>query len=335
MKILAIFGIIILLIIVILAALFFLAAAINHKNKLNQEYIKYPPPGKLIRLNNHNLHVYGAGQGDITLVFLAGHGTCCPVIDFKPLWMRLKDDYKIVIAERAGYGWSETSDNPRDIDTLLAETRNALELSGEKGPYILVAHSMSGLEAIYWAQKYPNEIKAIIGIDPSIPDFIENYLVLPPKTKLFFMYFISRIGLSRFMSKSELEKSFPLIKSEDLSNKDKQELLALFFKGSYTKNMLNEIDYLTENARKVKANKIPVNTPMYFFISDGKEVADADWRELLSDYISNIVDGKYKFLDSGHYIHIEKPEILAGEIKKFISHIFFQTPKQDYPGVKQ
>lgn len=320
MKILADFAII-LLVIVIMAAFLLFAAAINHKNKLTKESIKYPPPGKMIRVNNHRVHVYGVGQGNIPLVFLAGHGTCCPIIDFKPLWMRLKNDYKIVIVERAGYGWSETSNNPRDIDTLLAETRKALELSGEKGPYVLVAHSMSGLEAIYWAQRFPNEITAIIGIDPSVPNFVENYLVLPPKIQLFFMYFISRIGLSRFMSKNELEKSFPLIKSEDLSAEDKKVLLALFYKSSYTKNMLNEIEYLTENAKKVKANKIPVNTPMYFFISDGKEVTNADWRGILTDYISQIAYGKYKFLDSGHYIHSEKPEILADEINSFLKSV--------------
>jgi pimeloyl-ACP methyl ester carboxylesterase len=320
MKILAVFAII-LLVIVIMAAFHLFAAAINHKNKLTKESIKYPPPGKMIRVNNHRVHVYGVGQGNIPLVFLAGHGTCCPIIDFKPLWMKLKNDYRIVIVERAGYGWSETSNNPRDIDTLLAETRKALDLSGGKGPYVLVAHSMSGLEAIYWAQRFPNEIKAIIGIDPSVPNFVENYLVLPPKIQLFFMYFISRIGLSRFMSKSKLEKSFPLIRSNYLSAEDKKVLLALFYKSSYTKNMLNEVNYLTENAKKLKANKIPVSTPMYFFISDGKEVTDADWRGLLSAYVSQTEYGKYKFLDSGHYIHSEKPEILADEISAFLKSI--------------
>lgn len=319
-KILAMLEVIILVLFIILALLI-IASAINHKNKLKKESIKYPPPGKLVRVNNHKIHVYGTGQGDITLVFLAGHGTCAPIIDFKPLWMRLKNEYRIVVAERAGYGWSEISNNPRDIDTVLEETRKSLDLSGEKEPYVLIPHSMSGLEAMYWAQRYPNEVKAIIGIDPLVPAFVENYLEVPPKSKLFSMYYISRIGLSRFMPMSELEKSFPLIKSTDLSNEDKKQFSALFYKSAYTKNMLNEIDYLIENAKKVKANKAPINTPMYFFISDGKEVTGADWRELLSDYISQIVFGKYKYLDTGHYIHNEKPKIIANEIKGFIQSI--------------
>ena len=57
---------------------------------------------------------------------------------------------------------------------MLEETRRALILAGERGPYVLLPHSMSGLEAIYWAQKYPQEIKAIIGLDMAFPEAYEK-----------------------------------------------------------------------------------------------------------------------------------------------------------------
>lgn len=53
--------------------------------------------------------------------------------------MRMIDKYRIAVVEKSGYSWSETSNSPRDIDTMLEETRKALELSGEKGPYVLVS----------------------------------------------------------------------------------------------------------------------------------------------------------------------------------------------------
>ena len=67
---------------------------------------------------------------------------------------------------------------------------------------------MSGLEAIYWAQNYPDEVKAIIGLDPCTPEAID---ILPKaqKTQLYSMYLISRIGLSRFMPESDVEENFP------------------------------------------------------------------------------------------------------------------------------
>lgn len=40
---------------------------------------------------------------------------------------------------------------------------------GEKGPFILLPHSMSGLEAIRWKQMYPDDVKAIIGLDMATP----------------------------------------------------------------------------------------------------------------------------------------------------------------------
>ena len=52
---------------------------------------------------------------------------------------------------------SQMVDEQRDIDTMLSETRMALEKAGIEGPYVLCPHSMSGLEALYWAQKYPEE----------------------------------------------------------------------------------------------------------------------------------------------------------------------------------
>ena len=73
------------------------------------------------------------------------------------------------MVERAGYGFSDTADTPRDIDTVLEETREALTLAGESGPYILFPHSLSGIEAIYWGQKYPSEVKGIIGLDAAVP----------------------------------------------------------------------------------------------------------------------------------------------------------------------
>ena len=320
MKIFKILGIILLVICAIVVILMS-ASTINHKYQLRKEAKAYPPPGKLVEVNNRKMHVYGDGQGDITLVFMAGHGTSSPTIDFKPLWMRMINKYRIAVVEKAGYGWSETAASARDLDTMLDETRKALELAGEKGPYVLVPHSMSGLEAIYWAQTYPHEVKAIMGLDPTVPDFVEHSLELPRKTELYLMYLVSRIGLSRFMPRSEVEEYFPLMKSEYLSNEDKEQYLAMFYKSAYTKNMLNEVDYLQDNAKKVKANVVPMHTPMYFFISDGKEVTGSDWRELLSNYLSQINIGKYKYLDSGHYVHHEKSDIIANEMKAFIEKI--------------
>ncbi|WP_143753350.1 alpha/beta fold hydrolase [Dethiobacter alkaliphilus] len=320
-KIIQVIGIIVLVIVAIVAILLGLST-FNHNYQLQKEVNKYPPPGQLVDVNKQKIHVFSEGEGDLTFVFMSGHGTASPVLDFKPLWQRLRNEYRIVVMEKPGYGWSEASHSSRDVATMLEETREALSLSGEKGPYVLVPHSMSGLEAIYWAQTYPTEVKAIIGLDPSVPDFIQHSLELPQSSQLSMMYLVSRMGLSRFMPQEEKEKNFPLLKSNDLSGEDKEQYLAMFYRSAYTKNMLNEVNYLQKNARIISETNFPIEIPMYFFISDGKEVTEADWRGILTDYVSRANKGRYLNLDSGHYLHHHDSDLIAREIRKFIAEIF-------------
>jgi pimeloyl-ACP methyl ester carboxylesterase len=159
------------------------------------------------------------------------------------------DDYRIVVVERSGYGWSDISNNQKDIDSLLEETRKSLNLAGETGPFILFPHSMSGLESIYWAQKHPNEIKAIIGLDACVP---ETYDILPKenKAKLLFTYVISRIGMSRFTPGSDLKKYFPILKSSFLNDEEKNKYIKIFYKNSFSKDMLRETKYMKKILKK-------------------------------------------------------------------------------------
>ena len=195
---------------------------------------------------------------------------------------------------------------------MLEESREALNLSCEEGPFVLVPHSMSGLEAIYWAQKYPDEVKAIIGLDPAIPDvYLNSSFELPRKSELYITYFMSRIGLTRFMGRAGLEKNLPLLKSEELSEADKERLEAIFYKRSLTKTMLSEINYIQENAEKVKSNGIPASTTMYFFIAGNNVDIIPNWKEELAEYVSKTDSGKFKVLETGHYVHHEKSDIIA------------------------
>jgi len=316
MKILKTLGIVVLVIIAVIALLL-IASLVNHTNQLRKEAKKYPPPGTIVEVNGKKLHVYVEGDGEPTLVFMAGHGTSNPTLDFKPLWMRLVDDYRVAVVEKSGYGWSETSNNPRDIDTILEETRRSLELSGEEGPYVLFPHSMSGLEALYWAQKYPDEVKAIIGLDPLIPEAFD-IMSEPQKTQLYPMFIISRLGISRFMPETEIEVNLPLMKSNDLTDEERQIFLAVFYRSAFSKDMLREIDYLKANAQTVAENEIPIDTPMYFFISNDQESKVMGWKNALSGYLSKITNGKNMELVSGHYIHYDKSEIIAEEAKAFL-----------------
>jgi pimeloyl-ACP methyl ester carboxylesterase len=278
-----------------------------------REESAYAPPGQMVPVNGYRLHVYAEGeQGDLTLVFLAGSGTTAPVLDFKGLYKRLSDDYRVVVVERAGYGWSDDSGGvSRDIETVMQETRLALQGAGENPPYILLPHSMSGLEAIHWANRYPEEVAAIIGLDPATPPIYE--IMPPPNLSLTLVTFAARTGLLRLAP--FICQTAPA--ANHLSEEDMEVYCSIMYRRTMTADMLAEIEITQENARLVAEEGYP-NIPFYFFISDGNELPMENWREVLSEY-ANAVGGEYMLLDVGHYVHSEAVELVATEIRAFIN----------------
>lgn len=274
------------------------------------------PLGETVEVNGHNMSIYIEGKGKKTLVFMSGGGTCSPILDFKSLYSLLSDDYRIVVVEKFGYGFSDVVDENRDIETILSETRMALDKAGIKGPYILCPHSMSGIEALYWAQKYPDEIEAIIGLDMAVPEYYDEMKISLPILKL--GQYGAALGITRWIP--SLAES-DAIKYGTLSDYEKEIYRSVFYSRTATVTMINEAMTVKENANVVKENGIP-QVPMLLFISNGSGGTGFDeetWRSIPKEYISHLEHAKYIELDCPHYVHDYQYETISKEIRDFIN----------------
>lgn len=129
-------------------------------------------------------------------------------------------------------GFSDVVDVARDIDTILSETRTALAKAEISGPYILCPHSISGIEALYWAQTYPNEVMAIIGLDMAVPEFYEDYNVNIPMLKL--AAFAANVGITRWIPNIAESDA---IKYGTLTEDEKELYRMIFYQRTATKTM--------------------------------------------------------------------------------------------------
>lgn len=120
------------------------------------------------------MHVYTKGDGENTIVLLSGLGTAAPVLDFEPLVNELAKNHKVVVVESFGYGWSNVTNKERTVENIVEKIRTALK-SNIEGPYILMPHSISGIYSMYYANAYPDEVKAVIGIDFTLPQVLEYF----------------------------------------------------------------------------------------------------------------------------------------------------------------
>ena len=247
---------------------------------------------------------------------MSGDGTCSPILDFKSLYSRLSSKYRIVVVEKFGYGFSDVVDKKRGIESILADTRAALKAEGIEASYILCPHSMSGIEALYWAQQYPEEVLAIIGLDMAVPKSYQNYNINMAMLKL--SQFASAIGITRLLPGVSDSDA---ITNGTLSNKEKEIYKAVFYNRTATITMLNEVKSIKENARKVESDNIP-QVPMLLFVSNGEGTGwdKETWRSYQREYIANIANSKMIELDCPHYIHDFEYQVISEKIVKFLSY---------------
>ena len=305
----------VLLWIVAVIVILILICFVYHRYRLNAEKKLREPLGQLVDINGNNMSIYVEGSGSRTLVFLSGGGTCSPILDFKSLYSLLRDDYRIVVVEKFGYGYSDIVDEDRNIQTILSETRLALNKAGIDGPYVLCPHSMSGIEALYWAQEYPDEIESIIGLDMAVPEYYENMKINLPLMKL--GQYAADLGITRLIP--TLAES-DAIKHGTLTNDEKNRYRAIFYNRTATVTMINEAKSVKDNAIIVAQNGVP-QVPMLLFISDGTGGTGFDketWRRIQEKYISEVESGKYIELDCPHYVHDYEYGRISEEIKSFL-----------------
>ncbi len=294
------------------------AAAFYNRAKLKEEVEFLTPPGKMVHVNNHKMHICSEGDGEKRLVFLSGGGTAAPSLDFKPLYSQFSHKYRTIVIERAGYGFSEAVPLPRDIDAVLEESRKALQEAGEKAPYVLFAHSMSGIEALYWAQKYPSEVEAIVGLDAAVPEIYEHFK-LPSDNFSGIMKIAQKLGILRLILAAT--KPFDALNSEALTEREKRVYKAIYLNRPLTENMLAEVNSIRESSRKVAALPVPEKTPMYFFLSDGKAARMDNWRTVICNYLKKVDKSNWESSDGGHYMFNRNPEHIAMKSMEFIESL--------------
>ena len=325
-------------IVVIMALTIIMSVGIYLYNKscLEKEEKLIHHKGQYVEVDGHDMNLLIEGTGDKTLVFLAGAGTPSPILDFKPLTDILKNDVKVVIIEKFGYGYSDEIEGYRTVDVITEQDREALLAAGVEGPYILCPHSASGFEAMYWANHYPDEVEAIIGLDMGIPeeyDYMgvdwENLQAEDPvetaKDMEFYDFWIYKVGLMRYMN---AEGIFPALKSKYLTEDEKMEYRAIMY-SKYQNGSdatINHEQWFTDRMiREMKAlydGPIP-DVPTLMFVTNDKTlepmVKDMDnWLLIHQNYMDNISDGKLVELNASHYFYTEIPEEVSTEIKEFI-----------------
>ena len=291
--------------------LFLGATFVFHQFSLRNESKLLTPIGKQVTVNGHRMNVSVKGEGPETIVFLSGAGIASPILDFKNLSDSLSKKYKVVVVERAGYGFSEDSDRSRDVMEVLSETRQALAQAHVSGPYVIISHSMASLESLAWQEKYPNEVKALIGLDWALPASYEDLKEHP--TLITLAYWTSKIGLLRYFPESFY------IKNPTLTETERQQYKLLAYKQLMSQAMLHESQKVKENAKKVPSNINP-KIPTLLLVSNGQGTSfgQSEWQNFAEKFASEQSNVKVIYMDVPHDLYHYQNHEVVSRIEDFL-----------------
>ena len=293
--------------------LFLVGTFIFHRISLENEESSLTPIGQTVLVNGHQMNVYVEGDGPETIVVLSGAGIASPILDFKNLTDSLSKKYKIVVVERAGYGYSEDSNQSRDVMEVLSETREALSQANISGPFIILSHSMASLESLAWQEKYPDEVKALVGLDWALPasykDLKDNQALLTVA------YWSSKIGLLRYFPESFY------IKNPTLTETERQQYKLLAYKQLMSQAMLHESRLAKENAKKVPSSINP-KIPALLLVSNGEGTtfSQSEWQRYAERFASDQSNVQVDYMDAPHDLYHYQSDAIVSRIKEFLEN---------------
>lgn len=289
----------------------------NEVDKVKEAY------GQSVEVAGKNMLVDIKGkENETTIILLPGWGSPSPVLEFLPLAEQLSEKYRVVTIEPFGYGLSDVAGTERNIDTIVEELHECVkELDCDQ--YYLMAHSLSGLYSLYWANAYPQEVQGFIGIDPSVPKQSDEEplpisMVALNKLSAYLQKVKNVTGITRLQSGGHPEKAVYADLSYGYSEKELEVYRILSMDYIYNKDVMNELNHMEETLDIVRDMKFPENLPVLQFISSSNcEIMDS-WEPLHRDVISETGRSEVIRLDGGHYLHFERRQEIVEKVNEWL-----------------
>ncbi len=126
----------------------------------------YVHPQRLVTIApGRRLNLFCTGHGKPVVILDAGLGG--PTTAWASIQPAVSGFTEVCSYDRAGEGFSDPGPLPRDTNALVGDLHALLHAAGLSPPYVLVGHSIAGLDAVLFADRYRPELAGMVLVDPS------------------------------------------------------------------------------------------------------------------------------------------------------------------------
>ena len=272
----------------------------------NSESSRIESYGQRVEVDGRKINVLVTGSGIKDVVLLPGFGTSSPVLDFAPLVRDLSKDHRVIVVEPLGYGLSDGTDRDRTTENIVQEVHGALQALNVNR-YILMGHSIAGLYGIDYANRYPEEVSAFVGIDTSVPGQPGMDTEFP--TGL--MSVAKNLGLLRLIT--------AVTSSDDnrvYTEYAREQMQMLTNRNSMSPTYLNEMAHISSNFKNALGTAFPKDLPLLLFVvAENKQTPE--WLDLHRGQAASVTDGTVVPLPGEHYLHHTHAGDIADGVRKW------------------
>jgi len=129
------------------------------------ELLPYVKPAQLINIGGRRINLVCTGADGPTVILMAG------IASWSLVWFKtqpaIAQKTRVCGFDRAGYGFSDPAPKPQILSDVVDDLHAALKAGSIPGPYVLVGHSLGGVEARLYAQRWPKEVVGMVLVDTS------------------------------------------------------------------------------------------------------------------------------------------------------------------------
>jgi pimeloyl-ACP methyl ester carboxylesterase len=263
------------------------------------------PPGRLVDVGGHRLHLWCTGAGAPVVILENGLGGSSAGWGFvQPDVARFT---RVCSYDRAGMGYSDPGPSPRTARRIASELAQLVDRSGIGGPVALVAASSGGFNARVFASDYPDRVAGLVLVDASHEDQVHE---VPRVAR--FVPLLSSLGIFRLLGVSFGGSP------DSLPPATRRFARATSFRAAGYQAAADEIIHIHDSAAEVRDSRRKLTIPVV--VVTGARGADATWRNLQRDQVTLSERGCQIVAEqSGHVVAIDQPQVVVDAIRTIVN----------------
>ncbi len=139
----------------------------------------YVAQGHLVDIGGRSLYLDCRGSGSPTVILENGLGADAGGWGF--VLPKVAERTRVCAYDRAGLGRSDPETAMHSVGEAVADLRRALDAAGERGPFVLVGHSLGGVHVRVFADQAREAVRGVVLVDAFFPDasWLEDVTVDP------------------------------------------------------------------------------------------------------------------------------------------------------------